>query len=160
MSERTLFLDRGIGESRGVVLLDGAPERLLIVRDGDDARTRLGARHVARVRKVEPSTILLALDGRGRVRHRALVVDVLAEVAAGVESPLERRYRRDVERAHGLPISELQVREVLSGRWVRADGRYRPYRTRVELDGQLAHPGGRTDEDTWRDNAALLETDR
>ena len=55
MNERTLFLDRGIGESRGVVLLDGAPERLLIERDGDDARTRLGARHVARVRKVEPA---------------------------------------------------------------------------------------------------------
>lgn len=55
MSERSLFLDRGIGESRGVVLLDGRPERLLIERDGDDQATRLGARHVARVRKVEPA---------------------------------------------------------------------------------------------------------
>lgn len=111
------------------------------------------------VRKVEPSRILLALHGRPRVRHRCLAVDVLAEVADGIESPLELRYRRNVERAHGLPVSELQVREVLWGRWVRADSRYREYRTRVELDGQLAHPGGRTDDDTWRDNAALLETD-
>lgn len=55
MSERSFFLDRGIGESRGVVLLNDRPERLLIVRDGDDAATRLGARHVARVRKVEPA---------------------------------------------------------------------------------------------------------
>lgn len=55
MSERTLFLDRSIGESRGVVLLDGRPERLLISRDGEDRTTRLGARHVARVRKVEPA---------------------------------------------------------------------------------------------------------
>lgn len=55
MSERTLFLDRGIGESRGVVLLDGQPERLLIARDGDDLATKLGARHVGRVRKVEPA---------------------------------------------------------------------------------------------------------
>lgn len=55
MSERTLFLDRGIGESRGVVLLDGQPERLLIARDGEDPATKLGARHVARVRKVEPA---------------------------------------------------------------------------------------------------------
>lgn len=55
MSERTLYLDRGIGESRGVVLLDGQPERLLIARDGEDLATKLGARHVARVRKVEPA---------------------------------------------------------------------------------------------------------
>jgi Ribonuclease G/E len=55
MSERSLFLDRGIGETRGVVLLDGRSERLLIERDGDDQATRLGARHVARVRKVEPA---------------------------------------------------------------------------------------------------------
>ncbi|MDF2899942.1 MAG: hypothetical protein K0Q62_1, partial [Phenylobacterium sp.] len=55
MSERSLFLDRGIGETRGVVLLDGRPERLLIERDGDDQATRLGARHIARVRKVEPA---------------------------------------------------------------------------------------------------------
>lgn len=55
MSERTLFLDRGIGESRGVVMLDGAPERLLIEREGGDTRTRLGARHIGRVRKVEPA---------------------------------------------------------------------------------------------------------
>lgn len=55
MSERSLFLDRGIGETRGVVLLDGRPERLLIERDGDDPATRLGARHIARVRKVEPA---------------------------------------------------------------------------------------------------------
>lgn len=55
MSQRALFLDRSIGESRGVVLLDGEPERLLIEREGDDPATRLGARHVARVRKVEPA---------------------------------------------------------------------------------------------------------
>ncbi len=28
---------------------------------------------------------------------------------------------------------------------------------RCELDGELAHPGGRTDSDTWRDNAVLIE---
>lgn len=55
MSERTLFLDQSIGETRGVVMLDGQPERLLISRDGDVPATRLGARHVARVRKVEPA---------------------------------------------------------------------------------------------------------
>jgi len=35
MSERRLFLDRGIGEDRGVVALDGRPERLLLRYAGD-----------------------------------------------------------------------------------------------------------------------------
>lgn len=55
MSERRLFLDRGVGETRGVVTLDGRCERLLIARDGDVATTRIGARLVGRVRKVEPA---------------------------------------------------------------------------------------------------------
>lgn len=40
---------------------------------------------------------------RSRLRHRALVREVLADVREGAASPLERRYLRDVERAHGLP---------------------------------------------------------
>ncbi len=110
-------------------------------------------------RTVEPGIMRDAVAGRARLRHRALVLDILAEVAEGVESPLERHYHRDVERDHGLPTSELQVRERLSRVWIRADCRYRRYRVRVELDGRLAHPGGRTDRDTWRDNAAVLATD-
>ena len=55
MSTRRLYLDTAIGERRGVVTLDGRPERLLIERDGDAAELRLGARLAARVRKVEPA---------------------------------------------------------------------------------------------------------
>ena len=62
MSVRKLYLDRGIGESRGVVTLDGAPERLLIVRDNDPELTRLGARLVGRVRKVEPAFASAFID--------------------------------------------------------------------------------------------------
>lgn len=62
MSERTLFLDRGLGEDRGVVLLDGKPERLLIAREGDRAETQVGARLAARVRKVEPAFASAFLD--------------------------------------------------------------------------------------------------
>lgn len=104
-----------------------------------------------------PDDILAALAVRPRVRRRALLTDVLAEVVNGVESALEHRYRRDVERAHGLPAGTLQQRETVGGRWIRADCLYVGWGTRVELDGQLAHPFGRTDEDTWRDNAVLLE---
>jgi Ribonuclease G/E len=62
MSQRRLFLDVGIGETRGVVTLDGRPERLLIER-GETAPTQaLGARLVARVRKVERAQALAFLD--------------------------------------------------------------------------------------------------
>lgn len=103
-----------------------------------------------------PREIRAALDAAPRVRHRALLLEMLAEVADGVESPLERRYRRDVERRHGLPRARLQARERLPDGWIRADARYEGLGVRVELDGALAHPFGRTDADTWRDNAVLI----
>jgi Ribonuclease G/E len=53
MSQRALYLDRGVGEVRAVVMLDDRPERLFIWRDADDERLRLGARLRARVRRVE-----------------------------------------------------------------------------------------------------------
>lgn len=109
-------------------------------------------------RDVKSKEIRTAAGRRNILRHRQLLMDVLAEVAEGIESPLEFRYHRDVEVRHGLPRAELQLREKLSGSWIRADCRYRRYRVRIELDGQLAHPGGRTDADTCRDNAALLAT--
>jgi Ribonuclease G/E len=62
MSARRLFLDRGFGEDRGVVTLDGHPERLLIAREGEPASTRIGARVAARVRKVEPAFASAFLD--------------------------------------------------------------------------------------------------
>ncbi|MDO9224269.1 MAG: ribonuclease E/G [Caulobacter sp.] len=62
MSQRRLYLDRGIGETRGVVTLDGRPERLLIARDGDPPALALGARSVARVRRVEKAFAAAFLD--------------------------------------------------------------------------------------------------
>src|SRR4051794_4181069 len=62
MSRREAFLDEGFGERRGVVLLDGAPERLLIERDGDPASQRLGALSVARVRRIERGQQLAFLE--------------------------------------------------------------------------------------------------
>ncbi|HKR90187.1 MAG TPA: ribonuclease E/G, partial [Phenylobacterium sp.] len=62
MSERRIFLDEGFGEARGVVTLDGAPERLLIRREGDDPRLWLGARVAAVVASVEPSLSTAFLD--------------------------------------------------------------------------------------------------
>lgn len=55
MSARSLYLDRCVGETRGVVCLDDRPERLILRRIGDDPRLTLGARLVARVANVEPA---------------------------------------------------------------------------------------------------------
>jgi Ribonuclease G/E len=62
MSERRLYLDRSVGEQRGVVTLDGRPERLLIVRQDRAEVTRAGARVAARVRKIEPAFASAFLD--------------------------------------------------------------------------------------------------
>jgi Ribonuclease G/E len=62
MSERRAYLDVGVGETRGVVTLDGRPERLLIARDGDAAGQALGALVVGRVRKVERQLALAFVE--------------------------------------------------------------------------------------------------
>jgi len=62
MSERHLFVDRGVGETRGVVTLDGRPERLLISRSGDPQPLALGSKFVARVATVEPAISSAFLD--------------------------------------------------------------------------------------------------
>lgn len=103
-----------------------------------------------------PQDVLRALGARPRARRRMLAVDLLGEVADGIESPLEHRYHRDVERRHGLPRAVLQRRQKVGGLWIRADRVYEGLGVRIELDGEIAHPGGRTDHDVWRDNAVII----
>ena len=96
MSVRRAYLDRGIGETRGVVTLDGRPERLLIRRDDDDPRLMLGARLVARVASLEPAlaTAFLDLGGGAEailpfkpdarpVRGAALEIEIRGEARRG-----------------------------------------------------------------------------
>jgi Ribonuclease G/E len=96
VSERRAYLDQGIGEARGVVTLDGRPERLLIRRDGEDPRLRAGARLVALVASVEPALGSAFLDlGQGveamlpfkpdarPVRGQALEVEIRGEPRRG-----------------------------------------------------------------------------
>jgi len=96
MSERRSYLDRGIGETRGVVTLDGRPERLIVRRDDDDQRLLLGARLVARVASIEPALATAFLDlGQGAqvilpyrpearpVRGQALEVEIRGEARRG-----------------------------------------------------------------------------
>jgi Ribonuclease G/E len=96
MSERRIYLDRGIGEARGVVTLDGRPERLFVRRDDDDPRLMLGARLLARVATIEPALGTAFLDlGAGAeailpfrpemrpVRGQAMEVEIRAEPRRG-----------------------------------------------------------------------------
>ena len=97
MSERRLYLDAGIGERRGVVSLDGRPERLLIERDGDAACQALEAKSVARVRAIEkgpglaflelaegPDAVLNLTPEAGKLAAGAMIeIEIRAEARAG-----------------------------------------------------------------------------
>ncbi|MGM0385853.1 MAG: type IV toxin-antitoxin system AbiEi family antitoxin domain-containing protein [Actinomycetota bacterium] len=107
-------------------------------------------------KRVAPSALLNRADRRKRLHNRGLLLECIARTPDGVESHLELRYHRDVERAHGLPMSTRQGWERVRGHWIRADCRYAAFGLRVELDGELAHPGRATHADVLRDNDALL----
>ena len=89
---------------------------------------------------------------RTRLRWRALIDDIFEDVRDGVQSPLERRWRCDVERAHGLPAGKRNCTERSHGGHVYRDVHYVEYRTVVELDGNAAHPTENRELDRARDN--------
>jgi len=112
MSQRRAYLDVGVGETRGVVTLDGRAERLLIARDDDVAVQAQGAEVVGRVRKVErqlglafvelgqgPQGVLNLRPEMGRVAEgQALRVEIRSESRAGKGASL-----RLVSEAEGEP---------------------------------------------------------
>jgi hypothetical protein len=99
------------------------------------------------------------MAARKRLRWRDRLDEIISMAAAGTHSPLEFRYDRDVERAHGLPPARRQVP------FVKADGT-RGYRDRcydrygliVELDGKRFHGEDQSDRDRRRDNNAAATT--
>jgi hypothetical protein len=108
-------------------------------------------------RLTTPARLRDAGRGRKRMKWRALVRDLLCEVEDGVQSELERRYRRDVERAHGLPRGERNSVDVVRGRHRYRDVRYRRFRAVVELDGRAAHPDETREIDNLRDNDLVVD---
>lgn len=93
---------------------------------------------------------------RGRLQGRRLLLDVLADVASGAMSVLERRYLREVERAHGLPIGRRQVRVVTRRGVTFRDVEHPDLGVVVELDGRFVHTGrGREWSDLERDVDAM-----
>jgi hypothetical protein len=100
-----------------------------------------------------------ALAARNRVRWRGWLNDALDDARAGSHSPLERRYVRDVEQAHGLPRSRQQERRELGGKAHYRDIWYADYRVAVEIDGPSYHQNERVQLDKDRDNANLAVDD-
>lgn len=93
---------------------------------------------------------------RPKIRWRSELAELLTLDATGLHSVLEVRYRRDVERPHGLPCGTRQARFRRGDHNEYRDVLYEAYLTAVELDGELAHIGeGR--RDARRDNAAAAD---
>jgi very-short-patch-repair endonuclease len=105
--------------------------------------------------RTTPHRLREALAARDRIAHRRMLSNLLEEVRAGAQSPLEVRYLRDVERAHGLPRSRRQLHRGRAG--ARHDLGYREFGLIVELDGRLGHVGEGRFRDLRRDNAALVD---
>lgn len=107
-----------------------------------------------------PGDLIAAqLDRRKKFARRAWLKDALAEVGDGIHFPLERRWVRDVERAHGLPRATRQARRDGPDGSRRLDNYYEPFNLCVELDGAAFHRAEDLDRDRRRDNETLIAAD-
>jgi hypothetical protein len=102
-----------------------------------------------------PDRLEAALQQRGKLPHRRLLLSILEDVASGAYSVLERRYLLRVERPHGLPTGSRQRRVHLGRRVHYRDVEYVESRTTVELDGRIGHEAT---SDRWMDLDRDLES--
>lgn len=107
-------------------------------------------------RLTTPDMLRTALASRARIRWRRELALALNDIAAGAHSVLELRYLRGVERPHGLPSAERQVRVVGKKRAVYRDVHYADFGVIVETDGRVAHPLEERWRDHHRDNTARI----
>ena len=98
---------------------------------------------VCHTRRVGAPTLAAALELRRGVPHRALLLDMLDDLACGACSVLEREYLTRVERRHGLPAGRRQVRERTASGVVYRDVDYPEWGLVVELDGRAFHDSPR-----------------
>jgi hypothetical protein len=108
---------------------------------------------------VNAGMLTAALASRKRMRRRPWLVEALADVADGVMSPIELRYVRDVERAHGLPQAKRQARRELDSGVRYLDNFYEAFQLCVEIDGRLSHPPEQKWRDADRDSDNLFRDD-
>jgi hypothetical protein len=121
MADRRVYIDKAPGETRGVVTLDGRPERLLIERDGE-AWPRLGLRRRARVVLVDRALGLAILDlGEGQeaslrlkadrappVQGQSLDIEITIEPQGG-KPAVARVLPPGVEIGESFPSLELRL---------------------------------------------------
>ncbi len=88
-----------------------------------------------------------------RLRHRALLGEMLMATNDGIHSALELAFDK-VLRTHGIVVPNRQVREVLpNGRVIVIDTLWDPWAVTAELDGRLGHSKpGEVFRDMYRDN--------
>lgn len=99
------------------------------------------------------------LAARTRLRWRDRLDEIIPMAATGTHSPLEYRYDRDVERAHGLPRARRQMLFIKpDGTRGYRDRCYQEYGLVIELDGKRFHGEDRSDRDRRRDNDATVTT--
>jgi very-short-patch-repair endonuclease len=110
-------------------------------------------------KRLTVSVLRAALARRRRIRWRRWLDDAFEDARDGVDSPLERRYVRDVERAHGLPKSQRQARREFGGKAHYRDSWYAEYRVVVEIDGPAYHQNEQVQQDKARDNLNLAMDD-
>ena len=106
--------------------------------------------------KATPGGIARAMTSYKRLRHRALLLELVREVKDGAHSVLEFDAVRLVFKAHGLPTGSGQVREYANGSVIYRDRVLDEYSLIFEFDGYLGHadPTSRL-RDFKRDNYAI-----
>ena len=146
--------DSAAGRSRRSIQ---SPPRLTVAQTVIDLTAQRPADEVValitkavQLRRTTPDQLLAELDRRSRHPHRALMVGMLAEVAAGAESVLEVMFAQDVERPHGLPVGRRQKSRL--GLPYCTDVGYDAFELLVELDGRDGHVGDGRFRDMRRDN--------
>lgn len=93
----------------------------------------------ARDRDIGPQRLSDALPRHRRIRRRAFVAALVADLTAGVNSVLEWGYVTRVERAHGLPTPIRQSPRLTAGGIEYPDQEYIEFGVVIELDGRFGH---------------------
>jgi len=135
----------------------GEPPRTSLAQTVVDASIGMTADEIAAMlaragRRLPRQEIVEVLAATGRHPRRAVLREMVEEVAAGAESPLEVRYVREVERRHRLPPARRQGNPSAVGR---VDSWYAEYGVIVEVDGRRYHDGLAASGDSVRDNAHI-----
>lgn len=126
------------------------------IRRGEVAAAFATLTRVVQSRETTVERILAALEERERIGGRRLLVGMLTDVRDGICSVLERGYRDQVERPHGLPRPSRQRESHATGMLTHQDVRYDQYSLVVELDGFVFHSSPQVrDSDAARDLAEL-----